>query len=96
MNTKAGPWLDRKIDGVENGRITTITQKTLDSIKETAADPRFHSTGPEGEAMINKYFEDKIASGDIEIVKSKPKAEPKKKRKAFGTTRSVGYRGSNY
>ena len=91
-----GKWLDKAIDGAESGRIKRMPQSVLDSIKKAAANPKVHKTGPEGEAMIIKYFEDKIASGDIEIVKSKPKAEPKKKRKAFGTTRSVGYRGSNY
>ena len=96
MANPTGKWLDKAIDGAESGRIKRMPQSVLDSIKKAAANPKVHSTGPEGEAMLIKYFEDKIASGDIEIVKSKPKAEPKKKRKAFGTTRSVGYRGSNY
>jgi hypothetical protein len=96
LATPTGKWFNKTMDGVESGRIKKMSQSVLDSIKKVAANPKVHSSGPEGEAMIIKYFEDKIESGDIEIVKGEPKAEPKKKRKAIGTTRSIGYRGSNY
>ena len=96
LATPTGKWFNKAMDGVESGRIKKMSQSVLDSIKKAAANPKVHVSGPEGEAMIIKYFEDKIESGDIEIVKGEPKAEPKKKRKAIGTTRSIGYRGSNY